>query len=189
LAEQAVTMNAEQIGVFRKYVALGPQRTLEALFAQLEAEPNNAITFRMLRRWSSKHSWHDRARESDGEVKDAVEDIQRVVVKSMVQEQLDALHVIQERFIQRLETIGQEAGLREPDYEDFHQAIRAEKMILGDSTQAKDIVPQKSRILLEMDEETLRALALESIRLKAGLPSVTVLSTEDREALPSGDSE
>jgi hypothetical protein len=122
------------------------------------------------------------------------------VIASMVAEQISALHMVQRRFIERLAldpndpNLTEEQRLRiiDPDFRDFQDAIKTEKLIIGDPSQNKEHEVKDSSLLKQLGRADIVKLTIEIAQKQFG--AVTVLPPEPDEtidvevkALPSGN--
>jgi len=196
-------MSLEQSDIFNRYAALGAERTLDALFTSLRDDAKYAhVTRRQLARWSAQFHWSDLVRQvNDAAVESATKAIAPIIA-SMVAEQIDALHRVQRRFIERLAidpadpdlSDDQRRRVIDPDFRDFQDAIRTEKLIIGDPTESKEHEVKDSALLKQLGRGDVIRMTIELAQKQFG--AVTVVPPEpgpddfiDAEVkeLPSGD--
>jgi hypothetical protein len=170
-------MNPEQQHCFNLYAAMGEGRTANALHAQLqESEKYRHISIRQIQRWSAQFGWPDLAKQVNDKVVEKVTEQLQPVIESMVAEQIDALHRVQRRFIERLNidpnddnlTDAERARVIDPDFRDFQEAIKTERLITGDPTERREIVERKSVVADQLSQSDLVKLALNAARAQFG---------------------
>jgi hypothetical protein len=193
------TMTPEQHALFQRYVAMGEDRTLARLQEELARDPVTAhVTIRMLERYSSKFHWRDLVKHVQNEIVAVAVEQAAPIIQHMIQEQIEALHTIQRRFIDRVAidpnapdlTDVQRARAIDPDFKEFAEAIKLERLLMGDPTERKEVVTTESRLVAELTKEELIAIARETAakRFGAAPRHVETIEGHAREvkALPDG---
>lgn len=186
------SMNAEQTLCFQRYVAMGESRTIKKLHAELQTDAKfNHITNPQLARWSQRFGWPALAkRVNDAVVAKVTREIEPII-EDMAHAQIAALHKIQQRFIQRLRIDPTDPNLNEdqkrraidPDLKDFMEAVKMERLILGDPTERREVV-QESRITTTYNKAELIELArrLTSQQVGAFVPELPAPETIEGES-------
>jgi len=192
-------MTPEQQAVFQQYATMGEGRSANALHALLqEDEKYKHITIRQIQRWSAQFGWPKLAEQVNDKVVEEVTERMKPVIESMVEEQIAALHKVQRRFIERLNidpndpelTDAQRARAIDPDLRDFQEAVKTERLIVGDPTERREIVERKSPVAESLSKTDLVEIAVEAARRTFGAytpPKVTVVEEAEVKALPSGE--
>jgi hypothetical protein len=170
-------MTAEQDEVFCKYVKLEGRDKLRQLHAILQADPKFAhITERQLQRWSTKFKWSDAHDTVSAEIMETARAAVVPLIRSMVERQVEGLHKLQDRFLERLAldpndpnlTDRERARAIDPDFKDFQEAVKLERLILGDPTERREIVNTGSHLVHELGKEQLMEIAREAARRRFG---------------------
>jgi hypothetical protein len=190
-------MTPEQQDIFRRYVELGDERTLKRLYEAIREEARfSHLTFRQLSRLSNKFKWSELTQQVSAHVVAQAIKAAEPLIVSMVQKQIEGLHVVQRRFLERLAidpanptlTPEQRSRALDPDFKDFQEAVKLERLILGDPTERKEIITAESRLIQAFSKEELLRLALAAASQRYG---AVVRMPDDIEgevvALPSGD--
>ena len=182
--------------VFQRYAAMGDGRSANALHAQLqEDEKYRHITIRQIQRWSGQFGWPDMAKQVNDKVIDKVTEQMAPVIESMVAEQIAAVHKVQKRFIERLNidlddeslTEAQRARALDFDFKDFQDAVKIERLIVGDPTERREVIERKSVVAEQLSKSELVALAVNAARASFGgyiPPKVTVVTEEALDVEP-----
>jgi len=170
-------MDATQAECFRLFVELGDARTLPKLFKQV-TEIHLGVTKRQLARWSQTYRWTEHAKLTSAVV---AEKVGESLIEDSVERNrklITALRVIQDRFIERVAidptspylTDIQRARAIDPDFKDFGEAVKQERLILGDPTERREDVTT-SRLIVELGESELLEAARAIASKRYGLPT------------------
>lgn len=186
-------MDALQRAVFERYVGLGDDRTLEGLFPAITQE-HPTVTLRKVQRWSAKWNWPETARLVENRVVDEVVDAIRPTVRSMAYEQISTLQAVQQRFIERFgynpedPTLTPEQRLRviDPDFRDFLDAIKTERLIMGDPTERKEVITN-SVVQTMLTDEDLLEIAQKAARRRFGAVTGPIIDVTPEEQVERRD--
>ncbi len=170
-------MSPDQQELFQRYAALGDTRTLKGLYEAIHEEARfSHLSFRQLSRLSNKFKWSELTQKvSEHIVAQAIKAAEPLIV-SMVQKQIEGLHTVQRRFLERLGIDPTDPNLSDeqrsraldPDFKDFQEAVKLERLILGDPTERKEIVTAESRLVQAFSKEELLRLALAAASQRYG---------------------
>jgi hypothetical protein len=170
-------MDSTQQECFRLYVEMGDGRNIPKLHKIIE-KLNMGVTLRMLQRYCIKYRWNENANKTAAVVAQRVEEVLVEDGVTRARKLINGLRQIQDRFITKIAldpldptlTDAQKLRAIDPDFRDFQDAVKLERLILGDPTERREDVTV-SRIQLELGESEL----LEAARLLAskryGLPT------------------
>lgn len=180
-------MTPVQSQVFNMYAAIGPTRSIKALLA-LCTEDDMNITERMLRRWSDQFRWNEMVQQVNDDVVEKMSTALAPQMLDITNQQINALHTIQKRFIERLEidpanpnlTDEERARAIDPGLRDFADAVKLERLLLGDPTERTEHVAT-SRVVAEISQPELQVMARELLARKYGLPSVKNITPKEDE--------
>lgn len=170
-------MDDMQQNCFRLFVEMGAKRSLPKLAAVVREQGLN-VTERMLRRWSTKYRWAEEASKTAAIVAQKTEAVLLEDSVARARVVVGNLRSLQDRFIKRLAldpndptlTEAQKARAIDPDFRDFQEAVKLERLILGDPTERREDVTV-SRIQIELGESELLSVARELAQKRYGLPS------------------
>ncbi|MGH7745275.1 MAG: hypothetical protein ACREQ5_10825 [Candidatus Dormibacteria bacterium] len=181
-------MTPELQNLFSMYVGLGAKRTIPALFAECQ-KLGLQVTKRMLLRYSTKYQWSVLAKQTNEALVAEVVAATKPALLDMTKKQLAALHAIQDRFIQRLAldptdarlTPAERARAIDPDLRDFIEAVKSERLILGDPGERhEEGGPPRSRLIMDLSDDEIRAAGMALMANRYGLPKlVTTIEHDD----------
>ena len=159
---RAPTMDATQIACFRLFVEMGDGRSIPALHRRVTVLEMN-VSLRQLLRWSAQYRWTEQAKKTTAVVAAKVEEAMLEDSVAWARKQIAALRAIQTKFIERIDGY-------EPDFRDFQEAAKMERLILGDPTERHEDV-KTSRLIVELGEAELLAAARAIASKRYGLPT------------------
>lgn len=162
-------MDPRQQAVFERYVALGNERSLPKLYESISKD-DNTISMRMLQRWSQKFDWKNLAETVNDKVAQEVAEAMRPIIKERMREQLSTLQSLQRRFEERFgldpndPNLTPEQRLRviDPDFRDYMDAVKMERLITGDPTERREV-----NVISDVAEMLTREDMLEVARIAA----------------------
>ncbi len=170
-------MDETQAECFRLFVELGDTRTINKLLEKTQ-ELELGVTKRQLVRWSTQHRWVDHAKHTSAVVASKVEET--LIEDSITRNRklVNALRVLQDRFIERIGIDPNDPNLSDvdraraidPDFRDFSEAVKQERLILGDPTERREDV-LTSRLVVELGENELLEAARAIASKRYGLPT------------------
>lgn len=170
-------MDTIQAQCFRLFVEMGPGRSIPKL-AKLCAENDMNVTERMLKRWSIKFHWHEAAKKTTEDVAQRVEEEMIEDQASRSRKLITGLRRLQDRFIEKIAIDPNDPKLSDeerrraldPDFRDFQDAVKLERLIMGDPTERREDV-MVTRLQLELGPNELLEAARQIASRRYGLPS------------------
>jgi hypothetical protein len=186
LVTRPPVMDETQIACFRLFVELGERRSIPALHREVAALEMN-VSLRQLLRWSAQHRWTEQTKKTTAVVAGKVEEAMIEDSVAWARKQIVALRAIQAKFIESIEGF-------DPDFRDFQEAAKMERLILGDPTERREDV-KTSRLVVELGEAELLAAARAIASKRYGLPSeaeieaLTARAKQDRVAQANSGTE
>jgi hypothetical protein len=155
-------MDETQVACFRLFVELGGRRSIPALYKHVAGLGMN-VSLRQLLRWSAQYRWTQQAKKTAAVVSAKVEEAMIEDSVAWSRKQLVALRAIQAKFIQGIESF-------DPDFRDFQDAAKMERLIVGDPTERHEDV-KTSRLVVELGEAELLDAARMMAAKRYGLPT------------------
>ena len=186
-----MAMDKQQAEIFQLFVELGPGRTTNKLLAVTE-KMGLPVTLRQIRRWSEQWKWHTIADQQSHAVAARVEEAMVEDSVARNKKLISAYRKLQDRFIKKLEiepddmTLSEEkrAMAFDPDFKDFVESVKGERLILGDPTERREDITT-SRLVVELGESELLEAARAIASKRYGLPTpADIQKITDRNALP-----
>jgi hypothetical protein len=176
-------MDETQTECFRLYSTI-PKRSIPKLH-KLTQDLNMGITIRQLHRWSQQYHWTKLAKESAASVAAAIQEEMQPILIDHAKQTIEILHKIQDRFLQRLAldpanpmlTQAERERAIDPDFKEFAEAVKLERLIIGDPTERREDV-QTSRVLVEFTNGELFQAAQQIAEKRYGLPPPKVVTHE-----------
>jgi len=184
-------MDAAQISIYEMFVELGDKRNIPKLYA-LCNEQNLGVTRRQLERWCLIYRWREQAKKSTATIARKTEEVLLEDSISRARKLISGLRSIQDRFIVRVAidpldpklTDEQRQRAIDPDFRDFQEAVKLERLILGDPTERREDVTT-SRLVVELGESELLAAARSIAAKRYGLPTEEdIKAIKDRAEVP-----
>jgi hypothetical protein len=155
-------MNNTQAECFRLFVELGDGRNIPALHRHLTAL-EMGVSLRQLLRWSAQYRWTDQAKKTTADIAAKVEEAMLEDGITWARKQIAALRAIQAKFIESIDGF-------DPNFRDFQEAAKMERLILGDPTERREDV-KTSRLTVELGEAELLNAARMIAAKRYGLPT------------------
>jgi hypothetical protein len=155
-------MSKTQAECFRLFVELGDGRSIPALHRHVTAL-GLEVSLRQLLRWSAQYRWTEQAKKTTADIAAKVEEAMLDDSIVWARKQITALRAIQMKFIESIEGF-------DPDFRDFQEAAKMERLILGDPTERREDV-KTSRLVVELGESELLDAARAIATKRYGLPS------------------
>jgi hypothetical protein len=155
-------MDETQTACFRLFIELGYGRSIPALHRHVTALEMN-VSLRQLLRWSAQYRWTEQAKKTVAAVAAKVEAAMLEDSVAWARKQIIALRAIQTKFIEGIEGF-------EPDFRDYQDSVKMERLILGDPTERRDDV-KTSRLVVELGEAELLDAARAIAAKRYGLPT------------------
>jgi hypothetical protein len=155
-------MGKTQAECFRLFVELGDKRSIPALNRHVTAL-GMQVSLRQLLRWSAEYRWTDQANKTTAVVAAKLEDAMLEDSVAWARKQIVALRAIQAKFIESIDGF-------EPDFRDYQESVKMERLILGDPTERREDV-KTSRLVVELGEAELLDAARAIAAKRYGLPT------------------
>jgi hypothetical protein len=155
-------MDKTQVECFRLFVELGDGRSIPALHRHVTALEMN-VSLRQLLRWSAQYRWTEQAKKTTAVIAAKVEELMLEDSVAWARKQITALRAIQTKFIESIDAF-------DPDFRDFQEAAKMERLILGDPTERREDV-KTSRLIVELGESELLDAARAIASKRYGLPT------------------
>jgi hypothetical protein len=170
-------MNATEATCFRLYVELGNGRSIPKLHKRAEAL-DLGVSLRQLLRWSHRYAW---AKQAERTTQVIAQKTEAVLLEDSITHNrrvVASLREFQERFIERLAIDPTDPNLTEaeasraidPDFRDFCESIKLERLILSDPTARREDV-RESRLVVQLGESELLYAARAIAAKRYGLPT------------------
>ena len=168
----------ETIGhCFRLYVELGEKRSIPKLWKHVQTL-DLGVTLRQLERWSQQYHWRESAVKTVEVIAQRTEEVLLEDSVSRARKLITGLRSIQDKFIERLAIdphdplLDDKQKMRaiDPDFRDFQEAVKLERLILGDPTERREDVTT-SRLVVELGESELLDAARAIAAKRYGLPT------------------
>jgi hypothetical protein len=180
----ASVMDEMQSECFRMYTTIPHRKTVPKLFEMCK-ELEMGVTLRQLMRWSNQFKWPLLAKESAAALAQKVQAEMEPVLVDHAIKQLNALHMLQDRFIERMLidpndpnlTQAQRERAIDPDFKEFAESVKLERLILGDPTERREDVAT-SRVVLEFSPSELFQAAQSIAEKRYGLPPPKPVTVE-----------
>jgi len=155
-------MDETQTACFRLFIELGEGRSIPALHKHVAALGMN-VSLRQLLRWSAQYRWTKQAKKTAAVVAAKCEEAMLEDSVSWARKQITALRAIQAKFIESIDGF-------EPDFRDYQESVKMERLILGDPTERREDV-KTSRLVVELGEAELLHAARAIAAKRYGLPT------------------
>jgi hypothetical protein len=161
---------------FGAYVNLGSGRSLEILQAKLVADPasfglSRAPGLRTLYRWSAALNWQDQLADLEREARRADAENYLRSLKDMNERQVSAALVLQQRSLQRIQSLAQDDLSVAEAIRGLVEGARLERLARGDVTDRTQVERSFENDLSGFSMAELRALAeVASIRARSDSP-------------------
>jgi hypothetical protein len=171
-------MDARQAECFRLFVELGDARSIPALHRHVTAL-GAEVSLRQLLRWSAEYRWTEQAKKTTAVIAAKVEEAMLEDSVAWARKQVIALRAIQTKFIDSIDVF-------DPDFRDFQEAAKMERLILGDPTERREDV-KTSRLVVELGESELLEAARAIASKRYGLPTpediATIVACAERQTI------
>jgi hypothetical protein len=170
-------MSKTQAECFRLFVEMGDGRNIPALYRHVTAL-GLEVSLRQLLRWSAQYRWTEQAKKTTAVIAAKVEEAMIEDGVAWARKQIAALRAIQLKFIESIDAF-------DPDFRDFQEAAKMERLILGDPTERREDV-KTSRLVVELGEsellEAARTIAARRYGLPTGEEIAAIRERADRES-------